>query len=489
MGAVPPWWILLPLVNLPIEPEPARQTGLDYTPQLASDGVHFHGHSTGVARRQTATQPPADAFPRCPKFLAHSTHDGPRQANVGITWTQSSFITHAGPAYRLTHRPPYVPQRVMTMKRLPLLLLLAACSSERAPRATSVASSPDGAPRAAAALAPEAPSALSASYTTPWTDSSRQGGATVYSRGRVITTVAVHTDSQWAVTPPVKLGLPYGPTQLPVDSLCSMDYTATTLPVIPARVLRDLDRARECGARIIPNIRRAKLKDAYGYLSVSAARSELDTWPWDVLCARVKDSTIIAFHVGDDVTLKEWGPDPLPVKLARWDSIAGIVTEKCPQAATVLRAVPTTLEARGKWQWLTTGWAQYPGPRRRWGSPEKFFSTEIASAKRQGLGIVAGVNLINGGCGTTALCLPDVPGTPLAGTNDGRYQLSSAELTYYKAVSMSDPYVCASVDWGWGPVFKSDFHGRPEIQSAAKAIGVIAKQRPATSCIQRKRDG
>ena len=377
----------------------------------------------------------------------------------------------------------------MKRKFVLLPLVLAACSTERDSRVTSVAGSPDAAPMAAAAVALESASGATASYTTPWADSTRQGGATVYSRGRVITTVAVHTDSQWAVTPPARLGLPYGPTQLPVDSLCSMGYTGTTLPVIPARVLRDLERARECGARVIPNIRRAKLKDAYGYLSVSAARAELYTWPWDCICARVKDSTIVAFHIGDDVTLDEWGPDPLPVKLTRWDSIAGIVTEKCPPAATVIRAVPTALEARGKWQWLTTGWAQYPGPRPRWGSPEKFYSTEIASAKRQGLGIVAGVNLINGGCGTTALCLPNVPGTPLAGTIDGRYQLSSAELTYYKAVAMSDPYVCASVDWGWGPAFKSDFHARPEIQSAAKAIGVIARLRPATSCIQRKRDG
>jgi hypothetical protein len=265
-----------------------------------------------------------------------------------------------------------------------------------------------------------------------------------------------------------------------------MGYTGTTLPVIPARVLRDLERARECGARIIPNIRRAKLKDAAG-LSVAAARAELETWPWEGLCARVKDSTIVAFHIGDDVTLDEWGAT-LPERLARWDSIAGIVTEKCPQAPTVLRAVPTALETRPHWEWLTTGWAQYPGPRPRWGTPEKFYSTEIASAKRQGLGLIAGVNLINGGCGPTPLCLPKIPGSTLAGTIAGRYQLSPAELSYYKAVAMSDPYVCASVDWGWGPAFKSDFHERPEIQSAMKALGVMARQRPATSCIQRKRD-
>jgi hypothetical protein len=379
----------------------------------------------------------------------------------------------------------------MTMKRLPLLLLAAACSMERDPRVAGVSGSSDAAPMAAAAYTLDAPSIAAASYTTPWADSSRQGNATVHSRGRVVTTVAVHTDSQWAVTLPVKLGLPYGPTQLPMDSLCSMGYTGTTLPVVPARVLRDLDRARECGARVIPNIRRAKLKNASGDLSVVSARAELETWPWSGICERVKDSTIIAFQIGDDVTHPTWGPAPLPVRLAQWDSIAGMVAERCPQAAIALRALPTSLETRPQWQWLTTGWAQYPGPRPRWGPPEKFFSTEVASAKRQGLGIVAGVNLINGGCGgdERGWCLPQVPGTTLAGTIADRYQLSSAELTYYKAIAMSDPYVCASVDWGWGPAFKSDFHHRPEIQSAAKALAIIARQRPAASCIQSKRAG
>ena len=33
-----------------------------------------------------------------------------------------------------------------------------------------------------------------ASYTTPWADTSQLGDTTFYSRGRVVTTVMVHTD-------------------------------------------------------------------------------------------------------------------------------------------------------------------------------------------------------------------------------------------------------------------------------------------------------
>jgi hypothetical protein len=329
-----------------------------------------------------------------------------------------------------------------------------------------------------------------ASYTTPWADSTRLGDTIFHSSGRVITTVAVRTDSHWVVRPPmaIKGGLPYGPTQLPPDSLCSIGYyTATTLAVVPAQVLRDLDRTRECGAGTFIQIRRPRLKNSDGNLSVDAALTELSHWPWDELCARVKDSTILGVHIGDDVVAKEWGPAPIETRLAQWDSIAGGVAAKCPGAATVIRARPLQLAKRHKWEFLTTAWAQYPGPLPRAGTPEEFFAAEVASAKKQHLGLVTGVNLLGGGCGPaeTGRCLPDIPGTTLKGRGKKTYQLSAAEFIDYKTAAMFDPYVCASLDWGWGPQFKSSFHSRPEIQEAAKAMGLIASKRKRASCVQK----
>jgi hypothetical protein len=325
------------------------------------------------------------------------------------------------------------------------------------------------------------------SDTSTWADSRKLGDTTFYSSGRVVTTVVVLPDSQWAVRPPVVMGLPHGPFQLPPDSLCTLGYTGTTLAVFTSTVLRDLQRTRECQARTFAQIRRVKLKDAIGNLSVQAAEAELKTWPWLEVCNRVKDSTIIAFYIGDDVTNDEWGPAPLATRLAQWDSIAGLIQARCPNAPVAIRALPTQLEARSHWQWLTTAWAQYPGPRPRWGSPEQFFGSQVASAKRQRLGLVAGLNLLNGSCGPAdrGWCLPKVPGTTLPGTGPDLYQVSAAELMYYKSVAMTEPYVCASVDWSWGPNFRSGFHDRPEIQSAAKALGVIARKRALTSCVQR----
>jgi hypothetical protein len=370
------------------------------------------------------------------------------------------------------------------MRLLPIVLLTAACSHELERPSYILSSLGHGSTNTRLVRATTA-AAEATSHTTPWSDSGTVGDMTFYSKGRVVTTVSIVTDSVWTARPPDRLsfGLPNGPWNLPPDSLCTLGYTGTTLNVTASRVLGELDRIRQCGARTFATVRRPRLKDSTGKLSVQAARAELDTWPWAGLCSRVKDSTVIGFVIGDDVANEEWGPAPLATRLAQWDTIAGAIRSSCPGAPVALRAIPTVLAARSNWQWLTTGWAQYAGPRRH-GTPQQFFATQVASAKQQRLGLVAGLNLLNGGCGpTTRWCLPDVPGTSAPGT--GRtdlYQVSAAEFLYYKTVALSDPYVCASVDWSWGPNFDSDFHSKPEIRGVARSLNTIARTRPLTGC-------
>ncbi|HET6796488.1 MAG TPA: hypothetical protein VFH40_04940 [Gemmatimonadales bacterium] len=371
------------------------------------------------------------------------------------------------------------------MRLVPLLFLIPACSRELAPPRYTLSSLPG------ASLNASFPGPLldgdAGTQTVPWADTSQVGDTTFYSKGRVVTTVSIFTDSQWTVRPPVILGLPSGPFNLPPDSLCTLGYTATTFGVVASNVLGRLDRVRACKGRAFVVLRERVQMDASGKLSVQAAKAELETWPWAGLCGRVKDSTVIAFYIGDDVTAPGWGPAPLATRLAQWDSIAGLIRSRCPAAPIAIRALPTQLETRPQWQWITTAWAQYTGPRRH-GTPDQFLATQVASAKRQRLGLVAGLNLLNGGCGpaTTGWCLPDVPGTSALGTRGtDLYQMSAAEFVYYKTVVLSDPYICASLDWSWGPVFDSDFHSKPEIRSAAKSLGVLATQRPLTGCVRR----
>jgi hypothetical protein len=321
---------------------------------------------------------------------------------------------------------------------------------------------------------------------------------------RVIATSGALADtSTVTVTVPLgngnRSGIPFGPFHLPPDSLnrLSLGYTGALMSAVPATLKSDLDRVRARNGRVVLAIRRSKTKDAGG-LSVAATDAELGTWQAAVdLNPYLADGTIIAIYLSDDITSTEWGPNA--PYLARLDSMAGAVKARWPSAATVVRAKPTELSAH-PWRWLTTGWAQYRGPYRD-GTPSQFRDIQVASAKAQKLGLILGLNVLDGGCGLTPACIPGVPGTGILGTLPNaasvrRFQMSAAEVLAYGKVFLAEPYSCASIGWRWSPLFTASlpsdqlaaiqaFDLRPDVRASMGDLSIQAGQRTTTNCVQR----
>jgi hypothetical protein len=307
--------------------------------------------------------------------------------------------------------------------------------------------------------------------------------------------------------PPAKVlqGIPFGAYRLPVDSLCSevLGYNATTLVGKASRLARDLEKARDCNGRVVLQLARNKMRDLEGDLSVQASREELESWrdAADVK-SYLRDTTIFAIYVGDDIKSEEWGDAPMDLRLARFDSIAGVVKSFWGDSAvTILRAAPTAMAGR-VWKWIDAGWSQYNGPYRD-GPPEKYRDSEVASAKAQKLGLVLWFNALDGGCGPVSMgaCLPKVPGTPIYGTYSDttvrRYQVSAAEAGYYGAMFLAEPYNCGAIQWQWSPVWRGSgrppeqvagvqaFDLRPDVRAQMRTLSVMAKSRPYAPCRRR----
>jgi hypothetical protein len=305
--------------------------------------------------------------------------------------------------------------------------------------------------------------------------------------------------------PKVAHGIPFGASRLPPDSLCSavLGYTATTLVGKASRLARDLDKVRDCKGRVVLQLARNKMRGLDGDLSVQASTEELESWRDAAdLGSYLRDTTIFAIYVGDDIKSKEWGDAPMDVRLARFDSIAGVVKRFWGDSATtIIRAAPTDMAGR-VWRWMDAGWAQYDGPYRD-GPPEKYRDTEVASAKAQKLGVVLWFNALDGGCGppSKGACLPKVPGTGIYGTYSDttvrRYQVSAAEAGYYGAMFLAEPYNCAAIQWQWSPVWNGSgrspeqvagiqgFDLRPDVRAQMRALSVMAKSRPYAPCRRR----
>ena len=299
-------------------------------------------------------------------------------------------------------------------------------------------------------------------------------------------------------------GIPFGPFHLPLDSLCSgvLGYSGTTLVGNASRLPRDLENVRDCKGRVVLQLPRSKMRDQYGQLSVQTSTEELARWSKAVdIGSYLRDTTIFAIYVGDDINSKEWGDAAPAVRLARFDSIAGAVKSFWGDSATtIVRAAPTVMAGR-VWRWVDAGWAQYDGPYRD-GPPEKYRDSEVASAKAQGLGLVLWFNALDGGCGPSAkrACLPKVPGTGIYGTYSDttvrRYQVSAAEAGYYGAMFLAEPYNCGAIQWQWSPVWKGDrppaqvagiqaFDLRADVRAQMRALSVMAKSRAYAPCRRR----
>lgn len=333
----------------------------------------------------------------------------------------------------------------------------------------------------------------------------------------VDTTVAVESTVVVVVTePPVGRGFPTGLFHLPLDSLCSdLGYSAAHRN-ISANLKKDLDTVRRCNGRVTIGMLRSRQQpaDRSDGLSVARMLAEIASWDSAAIAKGLKDSTIIGIYVADDITAEEFGPIPQPVRMAMWDTAYGDIRRRWPGAPTIIRATPEAIKPF-KMQHVMAGWAQYRGPYRD-GPPRAYLAKHVTDAQAQKLGLIIGVNPLNGGCGPPVLpfdgkkntsCVKDVLGTGLAGTYDTtgkvrRFQMTPAEFRHYKTVFMTDTlsrWVCASLDWQWSPVYTSSsmaranpawlasvqgIHKRSDFKQAAREVGMTARtHRAAANCI------
>ncbi len=89
-----------------------------------------------------------------------------------------------------------------------------------------------------------------------------------------------------------------------------------------------------------------------------------------------------------------------------------------------------------------------------------------------GLGLVFGLNYLNGGDGSSG-----VGGTS---RHPDSWQMSAAEVVNIGTPLASAPYSCAFLRWRFEPAFES----RPDVRGALDSLAVVAATRGGTSCLR-----
>jgi hypothetical protein len=138
---------------------------------------------------------------------------------------------------------------------------------------------------------------------------------------------------------------------------------------------------------------------------------------------------------------------------------------------TFVRVVPSWLSsAPVTYRALDAAWLQYAAGK---GDATKLVTAEVAAAKNKGLGLVVGLNILDGGNGSSGV----------RGTYSGRWAMSATEIRNYSTALLNQTYVCAFYNWTYnysGPTY----YARSDIKSALSDASNKARAHLRTSCRQ-----
>lgn len=231
-----------------------------------------------------------------------------------------------------------------------------------------------------------------------------------------------------------------------------------------------LDGLQAKGAKVFVNFAGgsfSNVQNADGTFSYDKWKARLDRFlPYQAkIQAYIDAGTIVGFMMVDEPhSTPSWGGQAVPY--ATIEQMAKYTKSLWPSLMTSVRANATWLDGAGfRWAYLDAAWAQYSV---RKGSVTNFVSGEVAAAKLAGLGIVIGLNILDGGDGSSGV----------VGTYAGGWNMSPTEVRTYGKVLIADPWVCSFQSWK----YQSSYMVQAGISTALKEVADLGNSIRHESC-------
>jgi hypothetical protein len=255
------------------------------------------------------------------------------------------------------------------------------------------------------------------------------------------------------------------------SSLLNSVHTGTTQAVASTSgMLPVIVETKAKGGRLVLKLSggsQSHVKNADGTFSFTKWKTVVDRFRGVNLAPYITDGTIIAHYLIDEPNMAHrWGGKTIPQ--ATIEAMAKYSKQIWPSMLTIVRVVPTWLaSAPVTYTYLDAGWAQYTAVK---GDPTRWITAEVNAAKSKGLGLVASMNVLDGGNGSSGI----------RGYTSGKWSMSASELRSYGTVLLNQTYVCAFYQW----MYNSSYYGRSDIKSAMAALSTKARAHTKTSCRQ-----
>jgi hypothetical protein len=266
-------------------------------------------------------------------------------------------------------------------------------------------------------------------------------------------------------------GIVFGTNSLDASLLSSVQTgTLRGGGVTPDNVGKLLADVKAKGGRIVLKLCNGSdsyVKNSDGTFSLTKWKSLVARFKNSNLGPYVNDGTLLGHYLIDEPQRTQRGGGK-EISRATLEEMAKYSKSIWPTMTTFVRAVPSWLAAGSQtYSALDAAWAQYAAGK---GSASSYISSEVAAAKQKGLGLMVGLNVLDGGDGSSRI----------AGYTRGKYAMSASEIRTYGTALLDQTYACGFYSW----MYDQSYYGRSDIKSAFSDMSAKARSHAKTSCKQ-----
>jgi hypothetical protein len=241
----------------------------------------------------------------------------------------------------------------------------------------------------------------------------------------------------------------------------------------PSTILAFLAGARAKGARVVIKLCKGRdsfVQNADGTFNLSKWKALVAEYRSVNLAPYINDGTILGHFLIDEPALtRRWGGKVIPQ--ATLEAMAAYSKQLWPGMTTFARVSAIWLaNSPVIYRHLDAGWLQYAYGK---GDVTRLVAAEVAAAKSKALGLVVGLNVLDGGNGSSGI----------RGTYSGRYAMSASEIRSYGTALLNQSYSCGFYNWTYN-YFGPTYYNRSDIKSALTELSNKARAHVRTSCRQ-----
>jgi hypothetical protein len=243
--------------------------------------------------------------------------------------------------------------------------------------------------------------------------------------------------------------------------------------ITETNVLQFLAAMKAKGGRLVLKMCNGEdkyVKNADGTFSFTKWKSLVDRFRKVNLGPYISDGTLMGhFLIDEPQRTAKWGGKIIPQSTV--EAMAQYSKQIWPTLPTLVRVVPSWLaSAPVSYTALDAGWLQYGYGK---GDPAKLVASETSVAKQKGLGLVIGLNILDGGNGSSGV----------RGWSSGKWAMTASEIRNYGSALLSQSYACGFFNWTY-QYFGPTYYARSDIKSAMADLSNKAKVHARTSCRQ-----